>query len=194
VTHGHPDHAAGIPAIRSHWPRVEVCRWREAGDATHTGARQVGDEDRIRAGDDELVAIHTPGHASDHLCFWDERTDDLYAGDMLIAGTTVMIPAGQGGSLRAYLASLERLARLEPRRVLPGHGPIIDRPLELIREYLAHRQLREKQILGCLQAGVTAVDAIVSRVYPDLPDGVRSAARLTVQAHLDKLKEEGRWM
>jgi glyoxylase-like metal-dependent hydrolase (beta-lactamase superfamily II) len=193
VTHGHPDHAAGIPAIRARWPQVDVCRWRDAGAANHADEHHIEDDARIRAGDEELLAIHTPGHAADHLCFFSERTGDLYAGDMLIAGTTVMIPAGKGGSLRAYLASLDRLARLAPRRVLPGHGPIIERPLELIREYLAHRQLREKQILGCLEAGVTTVEAIVSRVYPDLPDGVRPAARLTVQAHLDKLKEEGRW-
>ena len=191
VTHGHPDHASGTPSLRARWPDLEVCVWDEARGA---GTRGLRNGDAVVAGDRRLAAVHTPGHASDHLCFWDESRRDLFGGDMLIAGTTVMIPARRGGGLRAYLDSLERLASLRPARILPGHGPIIERPLELIAEYVEHRRQREAQILACLAAGLTTIDAIVSRVYPDLPEAMRPAASLTVQAHLEKLKEEGTWM
>jgi glyoxylase-like metal-dependent hydrolase (beta-lactamase superfamily II) len=136
--------------------------------------------------------IHTPGHAPDHVCFWNEQTGDLFGGDMMVKDSTVMIPGGRGGSLRDYLDSLQRIATLRPARILPGHGPVIETPLELIQEYIEHRRMRETQILEALNDGVSAIDAIVDRVYPDLQYGVRPAARLTVEAHLTKLREEGR--
>ena len=184
VTHGHFDHASGIPALTARWPAIEVCKWT---GGVIRGWRRLHDGDAVRAGDDDLVVLHTPGHAEDHACFWHEPTRALFAGDMLIAGTTVMIPDGRGGDLADYLASLDRLKALAPSRIYPGHGPIIDRPVELIDEYLAHRALRDRQILACLADGVTEVDAIVDRIYTGVPAAVLPAARLTVQAHLRKL-------
>jgi glyoxylase-like metal-dependent hydrolase (beta-lactamase superfamily II) len=136
--------------------------------------------------------VHTPGHSADHVCLFDEYSGDLYGGDMIARGTTVMIPPAPDGSMRDYLASLGRLAALRPGRLLPGHGPIIEDPLTLIGEYIEHRLLREAQILACFTDGVRDVDAIVSRIYPDLPHPVRPAARQTVQSHLEKLREEQR--
>jgi glyoxylase-like metal-dependent hydrolase (beta-lactamase superfamily II) len=132
--------------------------------------------------------VHTPGHAPDHICFWDEASREIYGGDMVVKGTTVMIPAGRGGNLRDYLASLDRLAALQPIRIFPGHGPIIDEPVALIREYIEHRRMRESQVKACLDAGIVDVDAMVSRIYPDLPAELRRAARLTIEAHLEKLR------
>jgi glyoxylase-like metal-dependent hydrolase (beta-lactamase superfamily II) len=109
---------------------------------------------------------------------------------MVILGTTVMIPAGRGGDLRAYMASLDRLAALAPQRIYPGHGPIIDRPVELIAEYLKHRRLRERQVIACLADGLSSVDDIVARIYPDLAAPLRPAARATVEAHLQKLRDD----
>jgi len=188
VTHGHPDHASGVPAIRGRWPSVEAWKWPAAGES---GWLALADGQRLRAGDRDLTVIHTPGHAPDHVCFFDEASGDLYAGDMVVLGTTVMIPAGRGGDLRAYLTSLERLASLKPLRILPGHGPIIDRPLELIAQYIEHRRQREKQVLLCLADGVTDVDAMVARIYPGLSEALRPAARLTIEAHLEKLRQQG---
>jgi hydroxyacylglutathione hydrolase len=186
VTHGHADHASGIPALTARWPSIEVCKWT-AG--TIRGWRRLYDGTRVRAGNIELVTLHTPGHAEDHACFWHEATRDLFTGDMLIAHTTVMIPEGGGGDLADYLASLERLKALAPARAYPGHGAIIDRPVTLIDEYLAHRALRDRQILACLADGITDVDAIVARIYTGVPAAVLPAARLTVKAHLRKLRE-----
>jgi glyoxylase-like metal-dependent hydrolase (beta-lactamase superfamily II) len=189
VTHGHADHASGVPALRARWPALEVFKWPLPGEA---GVSSLKDGDALAAGDDQLIVLHTPGHAPDHLCFWNSRTRALFAGDMVISGTTVMIPAGRGGNLRDYLASLGRLATLDAARIYPGHGPIIDAPARIIDEYLEHRRLRERQVLACLRDGVSDVDAMVTRIYPELDETLRPAARLTIEAHLEKLRDEGR--
>jgi glyoxylase-like metal-dependent hydrolase (beta-lactamase superfamily II) len=189
VTHGHPDHAAGLPALRARWPGLDARKMVLPGEA---GWTPIHDGDVVRAGDATLVAIHTPGHASDHLCFWDAADRALYAGDMVILGTTVMIPAGRGGNLNDYLASLARMASLDPARIYPGHGPIIERPLDAIREYVDHRRAREAQILAARRRVGDDVEALVSAVYAGLPDALRPAARMTIQAHLEKLAEDGR--
>ena len=189
VTHGHPDHASGVPMLRTTWPSLEACKLPLRGES---GWRALSDGETVRAGDRVLTVMHTPGHAPDHACFWDPDRRYLYTGDMLILGTSVVIPFGRGGSLHEYLRSLERLADLKPERIFPGHGDVIEHPLEVIDEYLKHRQLREHQILESLADGVTDVDAIVRRVYPTLATGLHAAARSTVEAHLQKLRDEGR--
>ena len=155
-----------------------------------SGWRALADGDTVRAGDGRLTALHTPGHAPDHLCFWDAERRHLYAGDMVQAGTTVMIPFGRGGNLRHYLGSLERLVALRPERIFPGHGAVIDRPVELLTAYLEHRRARERQIVECLENGIRTVDAIVRRLYPSLDPALAQPARLTVEAHLEKLRED----
>lgn len=187
VTHGHPDHASGVPALRERWPNIEVRKWNLPGEA---GWLPLHDGDRIRAGDVWLTVVHTPGHAADHVCFWRPDTRDLYCGDMMTATTTIMVPpAARGGSLRAYLESLERLEALAPATVWPAHGPVIEKPIERIQEYLAHRAMRERQVRACLSEGITDLDAIVTRVYADTPQSLWPAARLTVEALLEKLDE-----
>jgi glyoxylase-like metal-dependent hydrolase (beta-lactamase superfamily II) len=189
VTHGHGDHASGAPALRARWPSVDVHKFIVGGES---GWRPLGDGDRVAAGGGVLTVVHTPGHAPDHVCFWDDAGRALFGGDMVLQGTTVMIPAGRGGSMSRYLASLGRLAQLAPRTVYPGHGPVIEQPAELIAEYIRHREMREAQILSCLTEGIVDLDGIVARVYPDLPEAVHAAAKQTIQAHFDKLAEEGR--
>jgi len=188
VTHGHADHASGGPALKARWPDIELAKFAPDDSSAW---RALRDGDRIPAGDSVLTVIHTPGHALDHVCFWNPHTRELFAGDMLSAGTTVMIPAGRGGGLRAYLTSLEQLAALAPVRVYPGHGPIIEQPVELIGEYLAHRRMRERQVRECLADGITDPAAIVDRLYPALPAGLAAAARATIEAHIEKLREDG---
>jgi glyoxylase-like metal-dependent hydrolase (beta-lactamase superfamily II) len=189
LTHGHRDHAAGAPAIRALWPGVEVMKFPTADEAEWSVLR---DGAFVRAGSVRLRVLHTPGHAADHVCFWDESSRDLFAGDMVIRPGSVLIPAGRGGNLRDYLRSLERMASLSPARILPGHGPIIHNPLDVIAEYQTHRRRREEQILILLSEGYSTTEAITDRLYAGIDDELRRAATMTVQAHLDKLREEGR--
>lgn len=186
VTHGHPDHASGVPAIRARWPGVFVHKW--VGDDADAGWLSLRDGDVVRAGDVVLQVVHTPGHAVDHVCFWQSESHDLFCGDMMTKTTTIMVPpAARGGNLRDYLASLERLATLEPVTAWPGHGDVIHAPVQRIHEYLAHRAEREQQVVVCLDAGITDLDGIVARVYADTPPALWPAARLTVEALLEKL-------
>ena len=187
VTHGHADHASGVPALLARWPDLEVGAWTQPIGATAWRALDGGA--RVQAGSGVLLVVHTPGHAPDHICLFDDDTRDLFGGDMLTQGTTVAIQAGRGGNLRDYLASLERLKALAPSRILPGHGPVIDRPIELIDQYLAHRRLRDAQVRASLAQGITDPDAIVALIYPELSEELRPAARATVVAHLESIAE-----
>jgi glyoxylase-like metal-dependent hydrolase (beta-lactamase superfamily II) len=177
ITHWHPDHVKGLPALRDRWPTLDVVE----------SAREP-----VPAGDGMLEIMPTPGHSPDHLCFFDRESGDLYCGDLARRGGTIVIPARKGGDLRAYLDSLKRIRDLAPRRLLPGHGPIVDDPIALIDEYLAHRAAREQQILKAMLEGARTVDEIVRRVYPALPASLSDAAADSVRAHLAKLRDEGR--
>jgi glyoxylase-like metal-dependent hydrolase (beta-lactamase superfamily II) len=181
ITHGHVDHAAGAPALARRWPGV-VVRGGGVGNPLEDG-------ETFRAGGTSLLAVHTPGHAPDHYCFLDESTRDVYCGDLARIGGTVVIPASRGGSLREYLASLERIRALQPRRLLPAHGPVVTDPQGLIGEYLAHRAARERQIVDALKDGCTRVEDLVARIYPELSPSLRGAAEETVRAHLVKLRD-----
>ena len=149
--------------------------------------RALADGEVFAAGATTLRAVHTPGHAPDHFCFLDETTRALYSGDLARIGGTVVIPASRGGSLRDYLASLRKVRALEPARLLPAHGPAVNRPADLIDEYLAHRAARERQITAALAEGCTTVAGLVARIYPELSPSLRPAAEETVRAHLAKL-------
>lgn len=189
VTHGHSDHASGLPAIREAWPAVEAMKWPNAGES---GWMLLIDGQFVRAGSGTLQVVFTPGHAVDHVCFWHEASRALYGGDMVIRPGSVHIPAGKGGNLRHYLASLERMAALKPARIFPGHGPVVDTPLRVIAEYQTHRRRRDEQILELVAAGLEGAEAITDRLYRGIAPGLRRAALLTVEAHLEKLREDGR--
>lgn len=193
VTHHHSDHAAGIAAIAARWPGVACLKkpWPERDGRYGVSWAEVDEGDEIPAGDGSLVALWTPGHAPDHLCLFDEESRTLFGGDLLVRGHTVVIPASHGGSLSQYLASLARVRRLHPDRVLPAHGEPIDHPEALIDAYVEHRMQREAQILAALAGGASTPVAIVPRVYDALPPALFDFARESVLAHLVKLQEEG---
>jgi glyoxylase-like metal-dependent hydrolase (beta-lactamase superfamily II) len=193
VTHGHSDHASGAPALRERMTGARFAKMPWERDVRYpVGWQPLADGDVVRAGDASLVALHTPGHAVDHLCFWHEESRSLFAGDLAVKGTTVVIPASSGGDLAAYLASLERVLALKPARLLPAHGPIIDAPERLLRMYIDHRREREEQVLAALQAGDASPEAIVARVYAGLSEALVPMAQESVTAHLRKLEKEGR--
>jgi glyoxylase-like metal-dependent hydrolase (beta-lactamase superfamily II) len=194
VTHNHSDHASGAPALRDRWPAAAFAKmpWPEKDARYAVSWRSLEDGAVIEAGDTTLEAIHTPGHAPDHLCFWHAATRTLFGGDLAMLGSTVVIPASARGDLGEYLASVERVIALAPERILPAHGPVIESPDRLLRMYLAHRREREDQILEALRAGTATVDAIVNRIYTALNERLVRVAEDSVLAHLLKLEKEGR--
>jgi glyoxylase-like metal-dependent hydrolase (beta-lactamase superfamily II) len=116
----------------------------------------------------------------------------VFVGDLLVQGSTVVIPASHGGSLAAYLQSLHRILQLNPVRAFPAHGPVIEDPPALIEHYLAHRAQREAQVLDLLAAGTSTVDSLTANIYPSISDDLLAMARESVLAHLMKLEIEGR--
>jgi glyoxylase-like metal-dependent hydrolase (beta-lactamase superfamily II) len=194
VTHGHIDHASGAPALAARMPQVRFIKipWPERDASYPVDWRPLADNDVIAAGDTTLVALHTPGHAPDHVCFWHEPTRCLFCGDLVVKGSTVWIPGNKYGDVAAYMASIERVLALEPARVFPAHGPVIDEPLRLLRGYIDHRRQREEQVLDALRQGDSTSDAMTARIYRGLREQLIPLARESVTAHLRKLEREGR--
>ena len=197
VTHTHEDHAPGAA------PLAERTGARLLGYGPRDGFEPngtLGEGSEVEEGDLPLRALHTPGHASNHLCYLaavpcedGSITRVLFSGDHIMGGSTVVI-APPDGDMVAYMASLERLANLDPPStvIAPGHGPLMPEPREVIEGYLRHRLARETAILASLCArGGASIEEIVSDVYTDVPEALHPIARFSVWAHLRKLAGEG---
>ncbi len=194
VTHSHEDHIGGVELLG-----IEPAR---PADGEVVGG---------------LTALVTPGHTEDHLCFTmpmsteaapgrasgpkvreatgmrEEAALLMFCGDLILGhGSTIVPPADQGGSLAKYMASLERVSKLELERLYPGHGPAIDDPATKIAEYVEHREARERRLLAALERGERSRMALLEEVWDDVPDGLLPAAAYAMQAHLEKLEAEGR--
>jgi glyoxylase-like metal-dependent hydrolase (beta-lactamase superfamily II) len=194
VTHGHPDHASGAPALSRAHPSATFHKrpWADGDQAYAVEWRPIADGDEFDAGGVSLVAMHTPGHSPDHVAFWEPASRTLYSGDLVTLGSSVMIHASRGGDLADYLASLQRMRTLAPERLLPAHGPEITDPETILRGYIEHRLMREQQVLAALTAGRETVPSIADYIYDGLDPRLMPAARENVHAHLEKLRREGR--
>ena len=189
VSHSHDDHR---PLARLLAERVGApVRCLEPA-RVDDGAVLLADGERVTAGGVVLEAVHTPGHAGDHLCFWDADSRVLYSGDHILGGMTSVV-APPDGDMTAYMASLERVRRLQPRVILPGHGPRVDGAAALIDEYIVHRREREAQVLAAVRARGVDIEAmdLVGEIYAEYPRELWPYAALSVEAHLDKLAREG---
>jgi len=189
-THTHVDHFPGVAGLKER-TGAEVLAF-DSRDGLEID-RSMGDGDRIEATEFVLRALHTPGHASNHLCFLLEQERMLFSGDHIMEGSTVVIRPPDG-DMAAYLEQLQRLKGLRPRlrSIAPGHGHLIDKPADKVDEYLEHRAMREAQILATLEAaGTTTIDAVVKQLYTDIADELVPMAAATVWAHLRKLADEG---
>jgi len=202
VTHGHRDHAGGAPTIAAAHREASFHKlpWPDEDAQYDVRWRVLRDGEIVTAGDEPLQALHTPGHSPDHLAFWHEPTATIFTGDLVVQGSSVMIHWSRGGDLGQYLASLERLLSLEPRRLLPAHGPPIDDPRAILTGYIEHRLARERQVVDALRRGHASVQAIAESIYDGLSRALVPAAQENVRAHLEKLKRErratddnGRW-
>jgi glyoxylase-like metal-dependent hydrolase (beta-lactamase superfamily II) len=193
LTHGHEDHIGGAKSIVERYGALKISKrpWAGVDEQHEVAITPIGDGSVVRTEGATLRAIHAPGHAEDHLCFVLEEEGSLFSGDNVLGIGTTVIP-GDGGNLVEYLNSLDRLLAEKPGTIYPAHGPLIRDGEAKIREYIAHRQDREDQILAALQEGSLAIPEIVSRIYAGYPASLHWAAGETVGSHLRKLETEGR--
>jgi len=165
LTHSHADHSAGVPGLG-----VEP---DSAGDGEGVGP---------------FTVLATPGHAPDHVCLLLDRT--CFTGDLILGQGSSYVPP-DGGSLAAYIKSLERLREIDLELLLPGHGPPVDDPATKIAEYIEHRLDRERKLLAALADGERSRDRLLDAAWDDVPPELRGAAAQVMQAHLEKLEADG---
>lgn len=166
LTHSHADHSEAVGAILER----------------HSDASVNG-----RLGPLEVIA--TPGHARDHVAYM--SGDAAMTGDAVLGEGSVFV-APYPGALAAYLEGLERLRAREPAVLCPGHGPLVTDAAAKLEAYIAHRRERELRLVAALEAGKRGVDELLDEVWEDVPANLRFPAAITLEAHLDKLEQEGR--
>jgi len=205
LTHAHRDHVDGLTALQAATGARTASFSRHAATRARTGTlsdspsggdfvdwsfipdRHLEHGSIVEIDGLTLEAIHTPGHAPDHLCFaLDGPQPVLFSGDHVMGWSTSVI-APPEGNMGAYLQSLETLLTRAERIYLPGHGPAIADGPRTARAYLLHRQMREQAILHAIHTGLATVASITGKVYDGLAADLVNAARLSVQAHLELL-------
>jgi glyoxylase-like metal-dependent hydrolase (beta-lactamase superfamily II) len=195
ATHTHPDHSPAAGSLAKRTGAVVLGRPAPHDgrqDAAFAPARTVADGDVLRIGAYSLRAIHTPGHASNHLCFLLDGQGLLFTGDHLMQGSTVVI-GPPDGNMNQYLRSLQRLQREPVTRIAPGHGEVIEDAQAEIARVIAHRLKREAKVVERLRAaGRATVDGLVASVYDDVDPRLHPVAKSSLLAHLIKLEEDGR--
>lgn len=198
ATHHHPDHVGGAMALRE---RLQLPLWAHAMTAQRLDGiveidRLIQDGERIElegSTPTALTAVHTPGHAPGHLCFVDEASGMMIAGDMVASVGTIIVEPVDGDML-LYLESLRTMSTLDPAALLPAHGDVIRDPQSILSFYIEHRLMREAKVLAALEARGAASRPrhLVARAYDDTPKALWPLALGSIEAHLIKLEREGR--
>jgi len=195
VTHTHNDHSpAAVPLQARTGARVfgRVAahpEWQDASFAPHT--HLVGGERFELPGDSTLVAVHTPGHASNHLCYLLEEEKMLFTGDHVMQSSTVVINPPDG-DMAAYLRSLHELQEHDLEWLAPGHGFLMAQPKQAMQAIVAHRLKREAKVVAAMQTlGPADTEALLAKVYDDVPPRLHKMAMRSLTAHLFKLRDDG---
>jgi glyoxylase-like metal-dependent hydrolase (beta-lactamase superfamily II) len=191
LTHRHRDHLGGAAHLRERFPGLPVAKMIFRDTDLPEGISDLHDGERVEGDGVTLIPIHTPGHASDHLCFYLPEERALFTGDLILAGSTTVIPE-EDGDLGQYMDSLRRVQALGVERIYPAHGPVIEDAPAKIQEYIDHRLLRERQILSALGNGAATIPEMVKVIYAEVPTMLHAMAGQSVHSHLKKLKKEGR--
>jgi glyoxylase-like metal-dependent hydrolase (beta-lactamase superfamily II) len=195
TTHTHKDHSPLAAELAGRTGAVVIglpAPGDGRQDTTFAPDRQPGDGERLRLGDGLLIAIHTPGHASNCVCYLQEEGRLLFTGDHVLEGVSpVILPPD--GDMSAYLHSLDKLKAYDFERIAPGHGGIMEGGKRVLERLHAHRLAREDKVLRCSSdLGPATLDALTAAVYDDVGLERHRWARLTLEAHLIKLAREGR--
>ena len=179
------DHRLRAAGVEDDGPRADA-----AFDFDYRPDRVLADGERVEGEGWALTAVATPGHTSNHLCFALEGTGALFTGDHVMGwSTTVVSPPD--GDMTDYMASLDLLLGRDDRLYLPAHGPAVDKPQAHVRGLIVHRRMREKQILGQLEAGQGHIPAMVAAMYKEIDPRLHPAAGRSVLAHLVDLERRG---
>jgi glyoxylase-like metal-dependent hydrolase (beta-lactamase superfamily II) len=193
LTHHHRDHVGAATAVAA---ARGVPIWAHAETAARLPdvaiARRIAADEELAFGPARVRAVFTPGHAAGHLCLLELGSGALIAGDMVAGLGTILVDPSEG-DMAQYLASLEAMLALAPRRILPAHGPVIDDAPAKLRAYIAHRLMREAKVLAAVAAVGPAVPArLVEVAYDDTPRVMWPLAERSLVSHLVKLAREGR--
>ena len=183
LTHRHRDHLGGVEQLRRRFQGLRVAKMIHRDAELPEGITDLRDGQVVEGDGVTLQAVHTPGHASDHLCYYLREEKALFTGDVILGGSTTVIPA-EDGDLGDYLASLRRLQSLDVERIYPAHGPVIENAPAKIREYIDHRMERERQIVAALADGLDTIPAMVARIYADVPAVLHPVAAQSVHSLL----------
>jgi glyoxylase-like metal-dependent hydrolase (beta-lactamase superfamily II) len=194
VTHTHADHSPGAHLLAAATGAELLGQPAPQGrrqDATFMPSRVLGDGDRLATREFVLEAVHTPGHASNHLCYLHDQSNWLFTGDHVIDGSTVVIDPPDG-NMKEYIESLKRVRHLGCGALAPGHGEVIDDPVRAIDWIVDHRLEREARIIRALREHPdVAIRELVPIVYKDVVQTLYQLAERSLLAHLIKLEEEG---
>jgi len=193
LTHHHPDHVGAAAWVRERYqvPVVAHARTRELLEGEVVVDELMDEGDVLVTDAGEWTALHTPGHATGHLCLHDTVSDAVIAGDM-VAGVGTIVLAPPEGNLEHYLTHLDRLRALKPSVLWPAHGDAIRDAVGLLTEYIDHRHMRTRQVRAALrQVQQGGPDDLVPIIYPDLHPMIRPVAAQQVLCHLQWLAERG---
>ncbi len=196
LTHHHLDHVGAVEAVRRDLG-VPVCAHRLTAEHLERRGIRI---DRMLVHDQRIVldgdppfpvrVVHTPGHTRGHLCFFDETHRSLIAGDLASTLSTIVIDPPEG-DMDAYLESLDRAVELEPRILVPAHGPPVRDAVRHLRQLGRHRLERESQVLDAWRGGARRPAEMVAGIYPEVPRTVHPIAERQILAHLERLRRRG---
>ncbi len=203
VTHTHRDHSPGARRLRALTgapilgckPHVMIehapsGRLDASHDLDHDPDQAMEDGERLSGDGYTVTAVHTPGHASNHLCFAFEEEKALFSGDHVMAWSTTIV-APPDGHMSDYMASLDKLRARQDTIYWPGHGGPVRDPQRFLRALSGHRRYRESAIATAVDAGLDTIPAIVAKIYEGLDPRLTGAASLSVLAHLEDLVARG---
>ena len=193
VTHTHPDHSPGAKLLHQRTAAPVMGMYalhKQTQDKTFKANKVLEDGDEIREIEYTLKAIHTPGHASNHLCYLLEEEKMIFTGDHIMEGSTVVI-GPPDGNMKHYIESLEKLKQFDISLIAPGHGNLMKDPKNVVDWIVSHRMFREKKVIDALTEFSKAdLDQLVEKVYDDVDERLHGIARASLLAHLNKLIEE----
>ena len=193
VTHTHPDHSPGAKLLHQRTAAPVMGMYalhKQTQDKTFKANKVLEDGDEIREIEYTLKAIHTPGHASNHLCYLLEEEKMIFTGDHIMEGSTVVI-GPPDGNMKQYIESLEKLKQFDISMIAPGHGNLMKDPKSVVDWIVSHRMFREKKVVDALTEFSKAnLDQLGEKVYDDVDERLHGIARASLLAHLNKLIEE----